>query len=345
MFNLDETYKVGGHSVIFLVDEYGEEHTFQDAVLLALADGKHKASYVSDTDVERARKLGLGLLPDEIETAASDEITEESPESLPVPTTLKSRFKLPSKGKAKRKSILAARVKLFGFWQTALHNNAVNLAVPLTIAPFSDSDDRSGLFIIVENGAVIHSGLYNGRYIPNAPVDISRAARLEINQELLRKWRIPSPEARTTVEIAKQESDRRSQRTLRMIGSAGISLALACVTYYLIDIDVARRQAEFNSTSSQAQTSEGQTKALKINKLSADRYPDGETVLSLYAILQLAYATDGLQLNWDDFNKPEFISFTAIASRPLYPLNFQHTRVIQPDGTYLYSWPRTQVAP
>lgn len=333
MLKLDEIYKVGGHQVLFLVDEYGADHTFNDGVQLTPQTPKAAASFVSDAEVERARERIDGTAPAEPEAPASAS-------DQPPPPKSKLAFLKP-----KKSAKIPSNVKLYGLWQTAIHNHAVNFASPLTIVPFSDDDESSGLFLICEAGVVVHSGLYRGRYIPNAPVALSQATRLEITPEILRRWRVPPVQARTTVQIARDISSRKSSRVLRIVFMSMGSLVVSCVVYYLISVDAEKRTNQMTQATSAASLAETNIKTTKLNKLTPDRYPDGLTVLSSFSVLQLIYATSGLTIDWDDIEKPEFVAFTATGSAPLYPLSFQHQRLIQPDGSYVYSWQKEGGAP
>ncbi len=346
-FSLNRTFTIGGligRTVVFLADEFALQSKHTDAVELQPAKGKLPAAWLSDEEIRNARAFIKGEVGSILETVTPDVLDPDSSAAARKAVaknkkgfSLSGLLKKPKGPTEQAASPIDTGAAVYGFWSTALYNNLVSLDAPLTVAPFNES---SGLYLVADSGVVVDSGLYVGSYIPGAALDLQSAQTLDVSDAAIRKWKAPPYPALSISEKVRLRKRQSDLRLFRLMGALGANLVVAFLLYQFLDSSATDRINRQSTAAQQSTLIESAIPALKINKLSPEKYPDTESLVALIAVQQLYYATRDLKINWDDFSSPEFKEFSAIASQPMMPLSFPHQRLQKADGTLLYTWPR-----
>lgn len=351
-FTLDDVYKLGGavgmgaRSVVFISDEYADVSRHPDAVVLVPKTATTLASWVRDTDIERARNFAAGLAPSQGSLAAeilasSSRAADDDPVHGADPRNgvvgLFAKFKKGAKPEAQPKGINHAGAMVFGFWQTAIHNGVVELSAPLTVAPFNSS---SGLFLITKGGRITASGIYRAGLIPGSPIPLESAVVLDLNESTLRGWKVPPDPCMTSAEKLRARQRQRDTRALRVMASCVVSLAVGTSLYLYMSALATDRSNSLNAATVRSADIDAQNKLIRRLRFTEERYPDGESIIAINAIQQLYYATQSLNFDWPNILAPEFTTFEAQSSPPVHELTFRHSQRLNPDGTVLYSWPK-----
>lgn len=342
-FNLNRTFTIGGligRTVVFLADEVAPVSKYQDAVELQPAKGKLPAAWLSNADIITARAFAKGEASAILDSFATGPVEPDAPKDSAKQISGKRGLlgflsRKPKDGEPPKAVDTGAAV--YGFWSTALYNNAVDLDRPLTVAPF---DEDSGLYLLTDNGVVYDSGLYVGGHVPGAAVDLDEAARLDVSDAAIRKWKAPPHPALSIAEKVKLRKRDNDLRLIRLMAALGLNIVGAFLLYQVLDSSAISRINRQAQAAQQTSMIESALPAMKINKLASEKYPDTESLVALMAVQQLFYATRGLSVSWEDFSSPDLKEFTAIASQPMLELTFPHKRVPRSDGTYFYSFPR-----
>lgn len=229
------------------------------------------------------------------------------------------------------------RTSVFGFWNTALHNHAVDLLSPLTVVP---TGQFTGLYLRTVNGEVVDTGSYVGGYVPGAETPLESATILTLTPATLRSWKLPSTPALTSIEIVQHRQALRRNRIYKFCATGVAAIVLAIAIYVQYASTATARQTELNMLTAQQNAILTEVTTSKKLKLSPDLYPDVTTVLGLFAAQQLYYGTQGLFVDWQDIAAPTFREFTAVSSDPVNTLTFPHTRRPLADGATFYAWPK-----
>lgn len=366
-FTLDHVYRlstsagIGSRHVVFIADEYAPLSRHADSVILTANPGAI-SSWVRDTDIERARAFAsgavttqanlladAGLLPDSSEGAGDD----GAGASRKFVDALKSKLrrssgptdqpnKIRRAAVADKKQSAYSNAAVHGFWQVALHNKSVDLRNPLALAKF---DDSSGLFLITEDGVPVSSGMYRANMVPGSPTSIADAFIVDVSPRAINGWKCPTEVCITSAERLRQSQRQNETKALRLVSLGALSLVAATAVYLVSASSANRRSLEFAQLSSEAQDSETRISEMRKTRFTPDKYPDGSSIVSINAIQQLYYSTQGLAFDWQNIITSDEREFRAIASRPFHQLTFPHTQNLRPDGTVSYSWPRSYVAP
>lgn len=363
VFTLDEVFRlataggIGSRHVVFIPDEYAVSSRHSDSVILTLNPGSVHA-WVRDSDIERARHFASGSALTQGSLASEIAIpeTSEAPRDLSpaskrakLLSSLKRKPRVAptlgatsAKKTAEKRGASYSNVAVHGFWQVALFNKAVDLTSQLAVAPF---DDTSGLFLLLEGGQPVSSGMYRANMAPGSSVPISEASVVDVSERAISSWRCPVDVCITSAERLRASQRQNETRAIRFVAIGALAVVAAVAVYILSAGAAQRRLLEFSTLSAQADEAEARIAELKKATFTAERYPDGPSIVAINAIQQLYYSTQDLRFDWQSIIGSDEFEFRAEASRPFHQLSFAHTQNLKPDGSVTYSWPRRYVAP
>lgn len=369
-FVFDRTYRIAGPSglgarvVVFIPDEFAATSVHPDAVVCEEKTPTRPYLWVKDGDIVRARDFGdgiidtqstlVGVLP-EIGTqqpppgirARENDLGGDADSALPpskigaIAAKLAAKIR-PRSSHADHKEKTKPDAKasfVYGFWQTALHNDAADLTNPLNVVL---TGPKSGLFLLCENGRPVRSGVFRAGMVPGYDGDFLSASIVNASDEAIRAWKAPPEPCLTSAERLRERQKHRDAKAGRLMLGAGVGVVAAIVVYMGMSKTAVSRSLELSTLDAQVNQLQAANTQKKKFKFTSDSYPDGESVTTILAVSQLYYGTQGLTFDWQNLLSVEFTKYVAAASPPRFELAFEHSQTLLHDGTVVYSWDKGQ---
>lgn len=185
-------------------------------------------------------------------------------------------------------------VEIYGFWQTMLASNKINLRKPLV---YWYLQQNAGLFLLTRNGVAVDSGGFVGNNITSA---LEHGLTLADGEELV----IPGPDALTIPRRAAvlrvtlaQRAERSRKLRMLMVGGAVVSMAVGAL---VVDSALAARD---ESLRRESLTIRQQATQLKKQAAEAQRSRNALTqgdvqrqAVVLARLAEVAHLSDGLKI-------------------------------------------------
>lgn len=223
---------------------------------------------------------------------------------------------------------------LYGFWQAALFNSAVDLHRPLHIAY---TGHERGLYLLCAEGKAVQSGSFSANQVLDSSEPVSAAHVLDPGDAL--RWRAPPIQARTMQEIVAQQERQRRNSLLRLVGGAAAILALT-VGLNVVLSGIASTRAADIARASGLKTAD----QLKLDRLRVitnhGRFPDARSLLLLDRVTSVLYSVNDFRadISEKDLQGDYVRVVTALPFRnPGFPVNI----ALRQDGLYDVAVPIT----